>query len=43
METMRRLTRIMLMDYTRIVVPKVFRNKVLMREHISHSGRRKME
>ena len=36
-------TRIMLMDYTRIVVPNAFREEVMRRKHYSHSGRKKME
>ena len=36
-------TMMLLMDYTRIVVPLGFRKEVLRREHISPTGRRNME
>ena len=32
----------MLLDYTRIVIPKVFRSVLLAKEHISYAGKTKM-
>ena len=36
-------TRLLLMDYTLIVVPMAFREELMRRENISHSGRVRME